>query len=46
MIRKNLMKLYDQKKNFYRNLNMEDITDLDYNDAKRICKDFEKRKFE
>ena len=24
-------------KEFYRNLNMEDITDLDYNHVKRIC---------
>ena len=25
----------------YSNLNMEGITDLDYNSAKRFCKDFE-----
>ena len=30
-----------EKDNFYINLNMEDITDLDYNHAKRFCKHFE-----
>ena len=29
-----------EKEVFYRHLNMEDITDTDYADAKRICKDF------
>ena len=29
------------KEEFYSNLNMEDITDSDYMQAKRICKDFE-----
>ena len=28
------------KEDFYSNLNMEDITILDYNHAKRVCKDF------
>ena len=30
-----------EKEEFYSNLNMEDITDVDYMHAKRICKDFE-----
>ena len=30
---------------FYRNLNMESITDLDYNYAKRVCKGFEIKMF-
>ena len=30
-----------KREEFYSNLNMEDITDLDYNHAKRVCKDFE-----
>ena len=29
------------KDDFYSNLNMEDITDADYDLAKRVCKDFE-----
>ena len=29
---------------FYSHLNMKDITDADYIDAKRICKDFEIKK--
>ena len=29
------------KEEFYSNLNIEDIMDLDYHYAKRICKDFE-----
>ena len=29
------------KKEFYSNLNMEDITDADYMHVKRVCKDFE-----
>ena len=29
------------KEEFYSNLNIEDIMDLDYNYAERICKDFE-----
>ena len=29
------------KENFYSCLNMEDITDVDYAHAKRVCKDFE-----
>ena len=36
------MKLHYQKKEeFYSNLNIEDITNLDYNHAKKNCKDFE-----
>ena len=34
-----LLKIED----FYSNLNFEDVTDLDYNHAKRVCKDIEKR---
>ena len=30
-----------EKKHFYSHLNMEDITDADYVNAKRVCKDFE-----
>ena len=30
-----------EKENFYSNLYMEDITDADYVDAKRVCKNFE-----
>ena len=29
------------KEEIYSNLNIEDIMDLDYNYAERICKDFE-----
>ena len=28
-----------EKEDFYSHLNMEDITDTDYADAKRVCKD-------
>ena len=38
---KSLMKRHCQKKMILRNLNMEDITDLDYNHTKRVCNDFE-----
>ena len=42
MIRKNLMKHhYLKKKDFYSHLNMEDITDVDYEQTKRVSKDFE-----
>ena len=34
-----------EKEEFYSNLNMEDITDADYMHAKRVCKDFEIKKF-
>ena len=34
-----------EKKDFYRHLNMENITDADYAYAKRLCKGFEKKKF-
>ena len=30
-----------EKEDFYSHLNMEDITDVDYALAKRVCKDFE-----
>ena len=30
-----------EKEKFYSNLNIEDITDADYMNAKRVCKDFE-----
>ena len=30
-----------EKKDFYRHLSMEDITDADYAHGKRVCKDFE-----
>ena len=32
---------FPQKEEFYRNLNMENITNVDYMHAKRVCKDFE-----
>ena len=33
--------LLPEKKDFYSNLNMEDITDADYKHAKRVWNDFE-----
>ena len=33
-------KLLPPKKDFYRSLNMEDITDVDYRHAKRVLKYF------
>ena len=33
-----------EKGKIYSNLNMEDVTDLDYMYAKRVCKDFEIKK--
>ena len=33
-----------EKYDFYNQLNMEDITDADHAHAKRVCKDFEKKK--
>ena len=30
-----------EKEDFYSHLHIEDITDADYADAKRVCKDFE-----
>ena len=30
-----------EKEEFYRDFNMEDITDADYINAKRVCRDFE-----
>ena len=30
-----------EKEDFYSYLNMEDIADVDYTHAKRVCKDFE-----
>ena len=32
---------FQGKVEVYSNLNMENMTDSDYNDTKRICKDFE-----
>ena len=32
---------FNEKEEFYSNLNMEDITDTDYMHAKRVSKDFE-----
>ena len=41
------MKLHEtllpKTKDFYSHLNMEDITDADYAQAKRVCKDFDLR---
>ena len=37
-------KLFPEKEEFYRNLNMEDITDADYMHAKRVCENFEIKK--
>ena len=37
---------YQKKKGFESQLNMEDITDTDYIQAKRICKDFEIKKLD
>ena len=37
------MKQLYLKRNLYRHLNIEDITDADYAHAKRDCKDFEIR---
>ena len=34
-----------EKKEFYCNLNMDDITDVDYMYAKRVCEDFEIKSF-
>ena len=33
-----------EKENFYSQLNVEDITDVDYVHAKKVCKDFEIKK--
>ena len=42
MVGKSLMKQhYLKKKEFYSNLNMEDITDADYMHGKKVCKGFE-----
>ena len=32
-----------EEEEFYSNLNMKDVTDSDYNHAKLICKNFEKK---
>ena len=34
-----------EKEKFFSGLNMDDITDADYMHAKKVCKDFEKKKF-
>ena len=46
MIGKSLMKQNYLKRlpEFYSNLNLEDITDADHMQAKRVCKDFEIKK--
>ena len=31
----------NEKEDFYSHINMEDIIDADYMQAKRVCKDFE-----
>ena len=36
---------YPEKEDFYSNLNMEDITHADYIHAKRVCKNFYRKKF-
>ena len=33
--------LLPEKEDFYSQVSMEDITDVDYTNAKRVCKDFE-----
>ena len=33
-----------EKEEFYSNFNMEDMTDADFMQANRVCKDFEKKK--
>ena len=33
--------LLPEKEDFYSHINMEDITNADYAQAKRVCKDFE-----
>ena len=33
-------KNYEKKKDFYSHLNMNDVTDEDYTQAQRVCKDF------
>ena len=33
--------LLPEKEDFYSQVSMEDITDADYTNAKRVCKDFE-----
>ena len=42
---KSLMKQHYQKKKFYSNLNIDNITDADYMHAKRVCKDFQIKNF-
>ena len=41
MTKKSLLKNHCLKKNFYSNLNMEDIADANYMHARRVFKDFE-----
>ena len=36
--------LLPEKEDFYSHLHMEDITDADYTLAKRVCKDFKRKK--
>ena len=37
---------YPEIEDFYSNLNMEDITDADYIHAKRVCKNFYRKKIQ
>ena len=41
MIGKDFMKQHYLKKELYSNLNVEEMTDVDYMYRKRVCKDFE-----
>ena len=41
MIGESLMKQHNWKKEFYKNLNLKEITDVDYMHGKKVCKDFE-----
>ena len=41
MIGEGLMKQHNWKKEFYKNLNLKEITDVDYMHGKKVCKDFE-----
>ena len=36
--------IFPEKEEFYRNLNVEDITDADYMHAKSVCENFEIKK--
>ena len=36
--------LLPEKKDFYSHVNVEDVTDVDYMHAKRVCQDFEMKR--